>query len=87
MPAEKFLDASDMEPPQPLVAAVKLLEQLRPGEQLRMAHRMIPYPLFEYCRAHSLAYRVLPGTTARYDILIWHTADTAQPGGCAGGDA
>jgi hypothetical protein len=81
MPDEIFLDASDMEPPLPLAAAVKLLVQLRPGEYLRMAHRMIPYPLFDYCREHALKYRVLPGTTASYDIFIWHAEDGDIPGG------
>lgn len=81
MPDEKYLDASDMEPPRPFEEAVKLLAQLRPGEYLRMAHRMIPYPLFDYCREHAFAYRLLPGTTARYDILIWHAEDGDMPGG------
>lgn len=81
MADEKFLDASDMEPPRPWEAAVELLAQLQPGEYLRMAHRMIPYPLFDYCRDHALAYRVLPGTRARYDILIWRADDRDLPAG------
>ena len=87
MPAEKFLDASDMEPPRPLEAAVRLLEELRPGEYLRMAHRMIPWLLFDYCRAHALEYRVLPGTTARYDILVWHAGDSEASAGRIRDDA
>jgi len=87
MPAEKFLDASDMPPPRPLEAAVQLLEQLRPGEYLRMAHRMIPWLLFDYCRAHALEYRVQPGTAARYEILIWHAGDSAVSAGRDGDNA
>ena len=75
MPDEKYLDASDMEPPRPFEEAVKLLAQLQPGEFLRMSHRQIPYPLFDYCREHAFVYRLLPGATARYDILIWHEDD------------
>ena len=73
---EKFFDASEMEPPEPFEQALALLAELQPGEYLRMAHRMIPYPLFEYCIEQQLAYRVQPGETARYDILIWHKQDT-----------
>ena len=73
---EKFLDASEMEPPVPFEQALALLEELQPGEYLRMAHRMIPYPLFEYCNERQLEYRVQPGETARYDILIWYKQDT-----------
>jgi hypothetical protein len=73
---EKFLDASEMEPPEPFEQALALLAELQPGEYLRMAHRMIPYPLFEYCSEQRFEYRVQPGETARYDILIWHKQDT-----------
>jgi hypothetical protein len=73
---EKFLDASEMEAPLPFVQALSLLAALQPGEYLRMAHRMIPYPLFDYCNAHQLEYRAQPGETAKYDILIWYKQDT-----------
>ena len=73
---EKFLDASNMEAPVPFEQALLLLAELQPGEYLRMAHRMIPYPLFEYCIEQQLECRVQPGETARYDILIWHKQDT-----------
>lgn len=74
---EKFLDASEMEPPRPFEQALALLAELRPGEYLRMAHRMIPYPLFDYCNEHQLEYRVLRGKVARYEVLIWYQQDTA----------
>lgn len=73
---EKFLDASEMEPPVPFEQALALLADLHPGEYLRMAHRMIPYPLFDYCNECKLEYRAQPGETAKYDILIWHKQDT-----------
>jgi len=73
---EKFLDASEMEPPLPFERALLLLAELRPGEYLRMAHRIIPWPLFEYCRERKLEHRVQPGETAKYDILFWYKQDT-----------
>jgi len=75
---EKFLDASGMEPPLPFEQALALLAALRPGEYLRMAHRIIPYPLFEYCNERKLEYRVQPGETAKYDILIWYKQDAGS---------
>ena len=74
---EKFFDASEMEPPRPFEQALALLADLRPGEYLRMAHRMIPYPLFDYCNECQLGYRVLRGKAARYEVLIWNQQDTA----------
>ena len=73
---EKFLDASHMEAPVPFEQALLLLAELQPGEYLRMAHRMIPWPLFEYCNERKLEYRVQPGETAKYNILIWYKQDT-----------
>ena len=75
---EKFLDASGMEPPLPFEQALALLAALRPGEYLRMAHRIIPYPLFEYCNERKLEYRVQPGEKAKYDILIWYKQDAGS---------
>jgi len=74
---EKFLDASEMEPPVPFEQALALLAELQPGQYLRMAHRMIPYPLFDYCNERKLEYRVLHGKAARYEVLIWYPQDTA----------
>jgi len=73
---EKFIDASEMEAPMPFVQALSLLAALQPGEYLRMAHRMIPYPLLDCCNERRLEYRVQRGETAKYDILIWHKQDT-----------
>ena len=73
---EKFFDASEMEPPLPFEQALSLLAALQPGEYLRMAHRMIPWPLLEYCQERNLEHRVQPGETAKYDILFWYKQDT-----------
>ena len=74
---EKFFDASEMEPPLPFEQALALLAELQPGEYLRMAHRMIPYPQFDYCNERKLEYRVLRGKATRYEILIWYQQDAA----------
>ena len=84
---EKFLDASDMEPPVPFEQALLLLAELQPGEYLRMAHRMIPWPLLEYCNERKLEYRVQPGETAKYNILIWYKQDTDRISGLFRGES
>ena len=84
---EKFLDASDMEPPLPFEQALLLLAELQPGEYLRMAHRMIPWPLLEYCNERKLEYRVQPGETAKYNILIWYKQDTDRINGLFRGES
>ena len=84
---EKFLDASDMEPPLPFEQALLLLAELQPGEYLRMAHRLIPWPLLEYCNERKLEYRVQPGETAKYNILIWYKQDTDRINGLFRGES
>jgi hypothetical protein len=84
---EKFLDASEMDPPLPFEQALSLLADLRPGEYLRMAHRMIPYPLLEYCTERKLEFRVQPGAVAKYDILIWYKQDADSISGLFKGES
>jgi hypothetical protein len=80
MLVEKFIDASEMEPPEPLERALSVLAELQPGQYLHMLIGRIPYPLFDYCSRHSLEYRVRTGDTAGYDIYIWNRADSGVAG-------
>jgi hypothetical protein len=75
MLVETTLDARDMAPPEPFDKATAILRQLQPGQYLRMLHRRVPYPLFEICRAMSLAYAVKEDTAAACEILIYFPAD------------
>jgi hypothetical protein len=84
---EKFLDASNMEAPVPFEQALLLLAELQPGEYLRMAHRMIPWPLLEYCTGRKLEFRVQPGAVAKYDILIWYKRDAESISGLFKGES
>ena len=75
MPVETTLDAREMAPPEPFDKATAILRQLQPGQYLRMLHRRVPYPLFEFCRAMSLAYTVNEDADAACEIIIYFTAD------------
>ncbi len=75
MLVETTLDARDMAPPEPFDKATAVLRQLQPGQYLRMLHRRVPYPLFEFGRAMSLAYTVNEDTAAACEIIIYFPAD------------
>jgi len=47
MAREVLLDASEMEPPEPLVRTMELAESLEPGNYLRFRHRREPLLLYE----------------------------------------
>jgi hypothetical protein len=72
---EVTLDASEMEPPEPFDRATEILRQLEPGQYLRMLHRRVPYPLFEFCQAMSLSHSVIESTAAPCEIIIYFPAD------------
>jgi hypothetical protein len=75
MLVEVTLDASEMEPPEPFDRATEILRQMAPGQYLRMLHRRVPYPLFEFCQAMSLSHSVIKGTATAYEIIVYFPAD------------
>ena len=75
MLVETTLDARDMAPPEPFDQATAILRQLQPGQYLRMLHRRIPYPLFEFCQALSLAYSVNENDATACEVIIYFPAD------------
>jgi len=75
MLVETTLDARDMAPPEPFDRATAILRQLQPGQYLRMLHRRVPYPLFEFCRAMSLDYSVNEDATVTCEVIIYFPAD------------
>ena len=75
MLVEITLDARGMAPPEPFDQATAVLRQLQPGQYLRMLHRRVPYPRFEFCRGLSLAYAVQEEAVAACEIIIYFPAD------------
>jgi len=83
MLVETTLDARDMAPPEPFDRATAILRQLQPGQYLRMLHRRVPYPLFEFCRTMSMAYSVNEDAASACEIIIYFSTDeqALQQGG------
>lgn len=74
---EILLDATAMEPPEPLQQAISILQQLKPGHYLRMLHRHLPYPLLENCQQLEISYRHFTGQQGEWIILFWRSDDPA----------
>ncbi|MCP4002343.1 MAG: DUF2249 domain-containing protein [Gammaproteobacteria bacterium] len=72
---EILLNATAMQPPEPLQQAISILQQLRFGQYLRMLHRHLPYPLFESCQQLEISYRHFTGQQSEYIILFWRSDD------------
>ncbi|WP_306603782.1 DUF2249 domain-containing protein [Azonexus sp.] len=45
-PAERIVDARYMEPPQPFVATMEMLDTLQPGEEMLLLLYREPHPLY-----------------------------------------
>lgn len=75
MTIEFTLDAREMAPPEPFDKAMEILQQLQPGEYLRMLHRRVPHPLFQFCSALSLDHSVREVSAADFEIVIYFADD------------
>ena len=64
------LDCREMEPPEPMLQALHLVEKLKEGEQIQMLHRMPPFPLYDKLKERGFSYRQ-EGGDHNYTIWIW----------------
>lgn len=78
MLVQLVLDASGMEPPLPFEKATDMAANLRRGEYLRMLHRRIPYPLFDFVNGISLGYSLKNGKDSPYEIIVFFPDDMDQ---------
>jgi hypothetical protein len=79
---EILLDASALEPPEPLQRALQILHELSPGQHLRMLHRRLPYPLFDSCQQLGIDHRHFGGPQSTWTILFWRSDDPATAEYC-----
>lgn len=83
---EILLDATAMEPPEPMQRAILILQQLKHGQHLRMLHRRLPYPLFENCEQLAIGYRHFASQAGskrkQWVILFWRNDDPATAEFC-----
>ena len=79
---EILLDATALEPPEPLQRATLILQQLEHGQHLRMLHRRLPYPLFESCEQLAIGYRHFANHDNQWVILFWRNDDPATAEFC-----
>jgi uncharacterized protein (DUF2249 family) len=75
MATQRFLDVSDLEPPEPLDAALAAVDTLRTGEYLCMRHRREPFPLYQMLARDGFSHRTVVEGDRAFLILIWHTGD------------
>jgi uncharacterized protein (DUF2249 family) len=71
-PADKIIDAREMEPPEPMVLALEALDTLGPDEKLLLILTREPYPLYRKLLNNGFSYRADITMQGTVEILIWH---------------
>ena len=70
----RYVDVSDLEPPEPMVVAVTESQKLEPDEFLVLAHRREPFPLYTMLETMGFAHCARKGSRTAFEILIWRSS-------------
>ena len=69
--APHVVDARYMEPPEPFVQTMEMLDTLKPGEKMLLLLFREPYPLYKVLRQNGHAYETDLLADGTFEILIW----------------
>jgi TusA-related sulfurtransferase len=72
---DNVLDVSGLEPPEPRDRIVAALEQLGPGDYLRVLHHREPLMFYPWLQEHGYAWHTRAGATTAFEIFIWRVVD------------
>lgn len=68
---DKVLDARDLLPPEPLERTLEALDELQPGQRLRLLLSREPYPLYGILNRNGYRHQTEPQPEGHFAILIW----------------
>lgn len=72
---ERLLDVSELEPCEPMERTLEAVEELGPGDYLRVLHRREPFPLYRILTERGFEHRTVPGEHTAFEIFIWRGTD------------
>ncbi len=64
-----------LEPCEPLERTLAAIQELGPGDWLRVIHRREPHILYPMLEQSGFVWRTLPGGESEYEIFIWRRGD------------
>lgn len=77
MTAERCLDVSDLEAPEPLLQVLDAAEALASGEYLHMYHRRQPCLLYGNLEQRGFDHDTRCGREVACEVFIWRRGDAA----------
>jgi uncharacterized protein (DUF2249 family) len=69
--ASHVVDARYLEPPEPFVQTMEMLDTLKPGEKMLLLLFREPHPLYKVLRQNGHAYETELLADGTFEILIW----------------
>lgn len=69
--SKHVVDARYMEPPEPFVRTMELLDTLNPGEPMLLLLFREPHPLYKVLRQNGYTYEAELVADGTFEILIW----------------
>ena len=69
--APHVVDARYMEPPEPFVHTIEMLDTLKPGEKMLLLLFREPHPLYKVLTQNGHAYETELLDDGTFEILIW----------------
>jgi uncharacterized protein (DUF2249 family) len=70
--ADIVLDVCGLEPPEPLVRAMEVLDQLGPAEKLLVLLPREPYPLYRALELNGFCWQTVCRPDGTVEVLIQH---------------
>ena len=69
--SKHVVDARYMEPPEPFVQTMEMLDTLNPGETMLLLLFREPHPLYKVLRQNGHTYETELVADGTFEILIW----------------
>ena len=69
--APHVVDARYMEPPEPFVQTMEMLDTLKPGEKMLLLLFREPHPLYKVLRQNCYTHETELVADSTFEILIW----------------
>lgn len=74
---ERFLDVSELEPPEPMERILAAIGPLAEGDHVHAYHRREPFPLYAILEKQGFKWRTERDAAGMYHIFIWRGDDAA----------
>jgi uncharacterized protein (DUF2249 family) len=67
-----IVDARYLDPPEPFVRTMEMLDTLKPGEKMLLLLFREPHPLYKVLSQNGYAWETELQADGTFEILIWH---------------